>query len=280
MSQEGSVLNIAGYFFTPLDGEKLQAQRMALRQVARDLAIKGTILLTPEGINCFLAGPEDALNTFLEKHLFVLVPEAKAMSFRKSWSKEQPFSRMLVKYKGEIIAFGQEGVDPSKHTVEHLSPAAFKAMYENGEDMLVLDTRNDYEYKLGTFKDALCLPLENFRDFPEVVAKHVPKDIDKPIVMFCTGGVRCEKAGEWMRQAGYKDVKQLHHGILGYFEECGSEHYDGECFVFDKRVGVGADLAASQTRQCFDCRTPVTQEVYVKHEAHCPSCGSENLSRA
>lgn len=269
------ILNLAGYLFVELDKDHLEQVRYQLRDVAKKLNIKGSILLSTEGLNCFYAGFEPDVRAF-QVEFAKFIPEAKKIDYREHYSHVRPFSRVLIKIKPEIIRMACPEVDPVVETVPHLSPEDLAAWYAAGKDMLVLDTRNIYETDLGLFKDALDLRIDKFTDFPEAVTKAVPKDINKPIVMYCTGGVRCEKAGEYMRQQGYKDIYQLDRGILGYFEKVGSDNYEGDCFVFDKRVGVKTDLSESFAQQCFACRRPMSPEEYGEQHGVC-GCGSQVL---
>jgi UPF0176 protein len=188
----------------------------------------------------------------------------------------QPFNRMLVRIKKEIIAFGVKGIDPARRTSPKLAPRELKRWLDEGRPVTLLDTRNDYEVKLGTFRNALPIGIEQFRDFPQAVGKLAPELKQQPIVMFCTGGIRCEKAGPFMEREGFENVFQLDGGILKYFEECGGEHYEGECFVFDGRVGVDAGLQETESCQCFNCQSPLTPEEqqhehYVEGQS-CPYC--------
>jgi UPF0176 protein len=183
---------------------------------------------------------------------------------------------MLVKVKKEIIAFGVEGVDPARAPSPKLKPAELKRWLDEGRPVVLLDTRNVYEVRMGTFRGALATPIWNFRDFPRAVADLPPELKDRPVVMFCTGGIRCEKAGPYMESLGYKDIHQLDGGILKYFEEVGGAHYEGECFVFDERVGVDAALRPTRSVVCFNCQMPLTfaeqrDERYV-YEKSCPHC--------
>jgi UPF0176 protein len=183
---------------------------------------------------------------------------------------------MLVRLKKEIIAFGVEGIDPARRTSPKLSPRELKQWLDEGRPVTLLDTRNDYEVKLGTFKNALPIGIAHFREFPQAVEKLPPELKEQPIVMFCTGGIRCEKAGPFMEREGFKSVFQLDGGILKYFEECGGAHYDGECFVFDQRVGLDPSLQETESSQCFRCRTPLSaadqqHEHFVAGQS-CPYC--------
>eukprot|EP00640_Fibrocapsa_japonica_P006459 CAMPEP_0113942288 /NCGR_PEP_ID=MMETSP1339-20121228/8028_1 /TAXON_ID=94617 /ORGANISM="Fibrocapsa japonica" /LENGTH=186 /DNA_ID=CAMNT_0000946691 /DNA_START=297 /DNA_END=857 /DNA_ORIENTATION=- /assembly_acc=CAM_ASM_000762 len=181
---------------------------------------------------------------------------------------------MLVKIKKEIIAFGVESIHPEKsQPCPHVKPRQLLDwLRDEKEEVVLLDTRNDYEYELGTFQGAVTLDLQHFRDFPNVV-KDLPESLKgRKIVTFCTGGVRCEKAGPYLIQNGFSNVYQLHGGILKYFEDCGSEHYDGDCYVFDKRVALDPNLSETKTIMCFACRQPLSPELQT-NLPNCPKCG-------
>jgi RluA family pseudouridine synthase len=275
-----SVVNIAAYKFAPLDGLKdLRARLLALCK-ARHL--RGTILLSTEGINLFVAGERDDVDALLAE--LRSLPGLEDLQAKISESERQPFNRMLVRIKKEIIAFGVPGIDPARRPSPKLAPRELKRWLDEGRPVTLLDTRNDYEIKLGTFAGATTLGIDHFREFPQAVEK-LPADWKtRPIVMFCTGGIRCEKAGPFMQREGYENVYQLDGGILRYFEECGGAHYDGECFVFDQRVGLDAGLQETESDQCFACLTPLTKEDqqdarYEKGVA-CPYCAPTDEDQA
>lgn len=264
--------NIAAYQFVTLDA--LERRRSELRELCAQLELKGTILITPEGINLFIAGRSDAvavLLSFLRRD-----PAFAAMPVKQSYSNEQPFERMLVKIKDEIIAFGVEGIDPRRNTSKKIPAKQLKEWLDSGKELTLLDTRNDYEVRVGTFKNALPIGVDHFRDFPEAV-EALPEELkQQPVVMFCTGGIRCEKAGPFMEQAGFREVYQLEGGILKYFEDCGGDHYQGECFVFDKRVALDPQLRETETTQCYACLAPLTKEDQLSEKYDpphtCPHC--------
>tara|TARA_B100001540_G_C15764843_1_gene623478 strand:- start:1052 stop:1633 length:582 start_codon:yes stop_codon:yes gene_type:complete len=182
---------------------------------------------------------------------------------------------MNVRLKKEIISLGLESIRPSESTGETISPSTFKSWLDEGREIVVLDTRNDYEVRLGTFEGAVDLNLSTFRAFPDALAK---SEIDKnqTVVMFCTGGIRCEKASAVMMQQGWSDVRQLEGGILGYFEEVGGEHWNGDCFVFDRRVALDPALEETTTQMCWACREPLTEEEMESEQYeianYCPYC--------
>jgi RluA family pseudouridine synthase len=248
--------NIAAYRFAPL--KDLKPLRERLLGLCRTWELKGSILLSPEGINLFVAGaPENTEKLLAELRT---IPGLEGLQAKASAGGHQPFNRMLVRLKKEIIAFGVEGIDPARRPSPKLSARALKEWLDEGRPVTLLDTRNDYEVKLGTFKNALPIGINHFRDFPAAVRKLPEALKEQPVVMFCTGGIRCEKAGPFMEREGFNHVLQLDGGILKYFEECGGAHYDGECFVFDQRVGVDPTLHETDSTQCFNCLTPLTRQ--------------------
>ena len=266
------IVNIAAYRFLPLSD--LKSLRASLQRQCKDRELKGTILLSPEGINLFVAGAPDKIEQLLAQ--LRSLPGLETLQIKRSETDHQPFRRMLVRIKKEIIAFGVEGIDPARRTSPKLAPRELRRWLDEGRPITLLDARNDYEVKLGTFRNALTLGIDQFREFPKGVGKLAPELKQQPIVMFCTGGIRCEKAGPFMEREGFENVFQLDGGILKYFEECGGEHYEGECFVFDGRVGVDASLQETDSRQCFNCQSPLTQadqqhEHYVAGRS-CPYC--------
>jgi len=266
------IANIAAYKFASLPD--LRALRARLLVQCRAWELKGTILLSVEGINLFVAGEHEKIDLLLAE--LRSLPGLSGLQPKFSETDHQPFSRMLVRMKKEIIAFGVAGINPAQRTSPKLSAKELKQWLDEGRPVTLLDTRNDYEVKLGTFKNAMPAGIDHFRDFPAAVRKLPPQLKDQPIVMFCTGGIRCEKAGPFMENEGFKKIFQLDGGILKYFEECGGAHYDGECFVFDQRVGLDPSLQETDSTQCFRCQTPLSAEDqqdsrYVSGQS-CPYC--------
>lgn len=276
------IVNIAAYRFVAL--ENLPELKAELVQLCKPLGIKGTILLSPEGINLFLAAERSAIDQFLES--LRAYPQFADLEVKESVSDDQPFSRMLVRLKKEIIAFGIDGIDPVGRPAPKLPAKELKQWLDEGKEVVMLDTRNDYEVEVGTFADALPIGVDHFRDFPAAVQQLDPALKDKPIVMFCTGGIRCEKAGPYMEQQGFKHIYQLEGGILKYFEEVGGDHWDGECFVFDKRVALDPALQETATTQCYACQHPLTptdqeHEDYIpgKQCAYCAQLSKQRNAR-
>jgi UPF0176 protein len=267
-----NVTNISCYRFAPLSG--LKELRAELQSACKEWGLKGTILLSPEGINLFVAGSADSISLLLERLRFV--PGLEDLMPKTSLSASQPFNRMLVRLKKEIIAFGVDAVRPAERTSAKIAPMQLKRWLDEGRELTLLDTRNDYEVRLGTFRGAVDPGIRTFRSFPEAVAR-LPESLkERTVVMFCTGGIRCEKAGPYMEMCGFKDVLQLDGGILRYFEECGGEHFEGDCFVFDQRVGVDPALRETPHLVCHACLAPLDDEDqsdprFVEGES-CPHC--------
>ncbi len=256
----------------PLAG--LSELREQLRSVCRAGDLKGTIMLSPEGINLFVAGTRVNIDMLLGT--LRAVAGLENITPKESRSETQPFRRMLVKIKKEIIAFGVHGIDPATRTSKKISAKMLKQWLDEGRPLILLDTRNDYEIRMGTFRGAVPAGISHFRHFPGAVEKLPANLKHQPVVMFCTGGIRCEKAGPYMEREGFQNIFQLDGGILKYFQECGGAHYEGECFVFDRRVCVDSALQETGSASCFACQMPLTPQEqkdarYVKGVS-CPFC--------
>lgn len=237
--------------------------------------VKGTLLLADEGINGTVAGPEEGVRKLLEfirNH-----DEFKKLVHKESWASEMPFLRMKVRLKKEIVTMGVPGTDPNSIVGTYVKPQDWNTLISD-PDVVVVDTRNDYEVEIGTFKGAIDPKTTNFREFPAWAEKN--KDLlNKPkVAMFCTGGIRCEKSTAYMKSQGYDEVYHLEGGILKYLEEVPAEEsmWEGECFVFDSRISVTHGLEEGQYDQCFGCRWPITEEMKQspKYEkgVSCPRC--------
>jgi UPF0176 protein len=272
-----SFVNISAYKFISLIETDLPELQEKFLKVCKELDFKGTILLSPEGINVLLSGTQENIECWA--NYFAQDPRFADMVFKKSVSELRPFRRLQVKIKNEIIRFDQPQIKPENYTSKHLSPEAFKQWLDEGKEVLVLDTRNDYEVRVGTFNGAVNLKIATFTEFPQAVSEKLNPELkDKPVVMFCTGGVRCEKAGPALEEQGFKEVYQLDGGILKYFEKCGGAHWEGECFVFDDRLAVDANLNVSNQGYCPNCVHPLPEEhrqlppyLRLKKCAHCES---------
>jgi UPF0176 protein len=265
-------VNIAAYRFAHLT--ELRTLRAELIELCKNENLKGTILLSAEGVNLFVAGLAEAIAALLAK--LRSVPGLEALEPKVSESTEQPFSRMLVKIKREIIAFGIPTVDPVARPAPRLSATELKQWLDAGKPVMLLDTRNDFEVGVGTFRNAQAIGIQRFRDFPAVADRLKPEEFPHPIVTFCTGGIRCEKAAPYLIDRGFQNVYQLEGGILKYFEEVGNDHFDGECFVFDKRVGLAADLDESGHVVCYACQSVLNpdeaDDPRLVEGVSCPRC--------
>jgi UPF0176 protein len=242
-----SVLNISAYLFTRIDDR--EALRPTLRARAQSAGLKGTILLAEEGINLFLAGDRDAVRGFVDD--LRADPRFAALTTKESWSDAQPFRRMLVKLKREIIRMDHPAIRPESGRAPAVAPHTLRRWLDQGHDdtgreVVLLDTRNAFEVDYGTFAGAVDWRIERFTEFPGAAAAHRDDLAGKTVVSFCTGGIRCEKAAIHLRENGV-DALQLEGGILGYFENVGGAHWNGECFVFDEREALTADLRPRTT---------------------------------
>ena len=266
------VLNIAGYKFEPLDNVEVLVPEF--QSVCNDLGLKGSVYLSPNGINFSLAGSEEAVEQYL--HFMVQDKRFLDVPLKKTYSETQPFRRMKVRPKKEIISLGRDDINPRELTGSYVTPKELYAMYENNEDVIVLDTRNEYETRVGLFENAVDLQLDTFRDFPNAIEQLPEEYKDKQIVMYCTGGIRCEKASAVMLKAGFSDVKQLEGGVLDYFKETGGKYWNGDCFVFDERVALDTDLNETEYIYCYICREPLSAEEKAspdfKINEYCPYC--------
>ena len=239
------ILNISAYLFTPLAAPEVWRERCRDQADARQL--KGTILLAPEGINLFLAGPEAPVDGFMQ---WLRAQEGMAgLGGKRSWSAEQPFGKLLVKVKREIIRMNHPTIAPAEGRAPAVSPTDLQRWLAQGHDdqgqaVVMLDTRNAFEVGHGKFAGALDWGLEKFSEFPQAAQDHLGELHGKTVVSYCTGGIRCEKAAIYLRELGLPDVYQLDGGILQYFEDTGGAHFEGDCFVFDERVALAPDLRA------------------------------------
>ena len=239
----GPVLNICCYLFVSLSDTAALRDRLHAR--AEALGLKGTVLIAEEGINLFLAGPADAVHAWVAE----LRADARfaALTLKQSWSEVQPFQRLKVKVKPEIIRMNRPTVRPDQAPrAPALAPATLARWLDQGHDdagreVVMLDTRNGFEVDFGAFDGAIDWRLHKFSDFPAALAAHQAELAGKTVVSYCTGGIRCEKAAMVLQAQGLT-AWQLDGGILKYFEDTGGKHYHGSCFVFDEREALAADL--------------------------------------
>ena len=243
------ILNVTAYRFVTLD--RLTERRTRYLQQARALGLRGTIVLAEEGINFSLAGVPAAVATFLaelqrDPPFATLVPP---LAIKRSFSAAPPFAHMLVKLKREIVALKRPDIRPDRTPAPRVSPTELKNWLDQGHDVVLLDTRNQFEIEHGTFVGAESLALRSFNDLPARLQAASRDWNTRTVVTFCTGGIRCEKAAPLLIEAGFQDVRQLDGGILRYFEECGTQHFAGDCFVFDARVALASDLGPADPRE-------------------------------
>ena len=239
-----TILNISAYKFTPLT-DTLELRELLLAR-AQALKLTGTILLAEEGINLFLAGPPEAVRRFVAQ--LHTDPRFGDITPKESWSDNQPFKKMLVKVKGEIIRMNHPAIQPAQGRAPAVPAETVRRWLAQGTDddgrpVVTLDTRNDFEVDEGTFEGAIDWRITKFTEFPDALRAHKAELAGKTVVSFCTGGIRCEKAAILMREEGLENVYQLEGGILKYFEETDGKHYAGGCFVFDERRALGSDLS-------------------------------------
>lgn len=261
------------YKFTALPDYR--ALQTTILQQLDQQNIRGTLLLAEEGINGTISGDQSAINAFLKW----LQNDARFLNidFKFSYHTEQPFHRTKVKLKKEIVTMGVTGIDPNKVVGTYVEPEDWNAIISD-PDTLLIDTRNEYEVGIGSFENALNPSTQTFREFPAYVAKHFDRTKHKKVAMFCTGGIRCEKASAYMKTQGFDEVYHLKGGILKYLETVDENDslWKGECFVFDERVAVNHTLEKGQYDQCHACRYPITEK--DKRSSHyvpgvsCPLC--------
>ena len=260
---------------------KLQA---ALKKELKNLDILGTIIVGNEGINGTVSGTSINLDRAIER--LKLHSKILDLDLKESFSKKSPFLRLKIKIKDEIVTMGKKNINPSTQSGEYINHKRWNALIED-KNTLLIDTRNSYEYAIGTFKNSINPKTANFKEFPEWVKKQQFSETDKKqkkVAMFCTGGIRCEKASAFMKNEGFEKVYHLKGGILKYLEETETQNslWQGECFVFDDRVSIKHDLSEGSYDLCHGCRMPITEQDklsshYVKGVS-CSNCVNEKTS--
>ncbi len=275
-TQQEPVVVCAMYHFVELNNFEALRQPLLDTMISHD--IKGTLLLAQEGINGTVAGSRkgiDALLTWLRKD-----PRLTGINSKESFDTDMPFYRTKVKLKKEIVTMGVEGIDPKRVVGTYVQPKDWNALISD-PDVTLVDTRNDYEVGIGTFKGALDPKTKTFREFPNYVKENLKPDTHKKVAMFCTGGIRCEKSTAYLKEQGFDEVYHLEGGILKYLEEVPEDEslWKGECFVFDNRVTVNHQLEKGQFDQCHACRRPITevekQSEYYVQGVSCHYCIDE-----
>ena len=274
-----NIANITGYKFTPITDTKLLQEKII--NLSEENNHKGTVLISDKGINFSVAGLIENTSKFVK-----VIKEDKQFSdidIKTTFNEYQPFRKMLVRIKKEIISMGVDEINPYEFTGEKIKPFELNKKLDAGEDVILLDTRNEYEVRLGTFENAIDLNLDSFRDFPTKINGLREQIGDKEIVMFCTGGVRCEKASALMLKSGFKNVKQIDGGVINYFKETGGAHWKGDCFVFDDRVALDKELNETDYVLCFRCREPLNKDEiaseHYKIDEYCPYCYGDVVTK-
>ena len=246
-----------------------------LLERCRELRLKGTLLLAPEGINGTITGRRESIDGILD--YLRSEPRFADLAHKESLAAGVPFHRMKVKLRQEIVSLGIPGVDPEHLRGEYVKPEDWNAEISR-PDTLVLDVRNEYETGIGGFKNAVAPNTGTFREFPDYVEKNLNPEQHSRVAMYCTGGIRCEKASSYLLSRGFREVLQLQGGILNYLEKVDRDHsrWEGECFVFDSRVAVDHELAEGEFEQCFACRRPLRQDDMASEKylpgVSCPRC--------
>jgi UPF0176 protein len=270
-------LTAAFYHFVNL--ENIEQLQVFILKFCQKNNIKGTVLLASEGINGTISGGEEKIQNFIEfiKQDSYFKNKFKNLEYKESWASKNPFYRMKVRLKKEIVALGVDGISPTKKVGEYVNPEDWNNLI-NDPNTIVIDTRNNYEVDIGTFKNSINPETETFREFPSYVDKNLNNNETKKVAMFCTGGIRCEKATSLMLEKGFKDVYHLKGGILKYLESIPKEEslWEGECFVFDQRVAVTHGLSEGQYDQCYACRHPLSPDELKSKQytkgISCPYC--------
>jgi len=252
-----SIVVCALYRFVAL--ENYQEIQTPLLDIMNNNEVKGTLLLASEGINGTIAGSRSAIDNVIR--WLKLDPRFKNLTTKESFDESNPFYRTKVKLKKEIVTMGIEGIDPNRTVGSYVKPKDWNALISD-PDVLLVDTRNDYEISIGTFENAVDPKTTNFREFPQYVKDNLDPEKHKKVAMFCTGGIRCEKSTAYLKEQGFDEVYHLEGGVLKYLQEVPEEEtmWKGECFVFDNRVSVNHQLEKGQYDQCHGCRLPITEE--------------------
>ncbi len=258
---------IVATFYKFVQIEDIAQKQQSLLEFCRDMAIKGSILLAKEGINGTIAGTQEAIDRTLD--YLRRDPCFQDLQHKEARTKKSPFKRLKIRLKKEIVTFGIPEVDPNSHVGTYIEPKDWNRLISD-PDVVVIDTRNEYEVKIGTFQDAIDPQTASFNEFPAYVKNHLDPDKQQKVAIFCTGGIRCEKASSYLLSQGFQEVYHLKGGILKYLEEIPAEEslWEGECFVFDDRVTVTHNLAEGHYRLCYGCGQPIPQGESVS----CPKC--------
>ena len=272
---ETGTMNVVATMYKFVHLPDFEELREILSRACEKQSLKGTLLLAEEGINGTLAGSRKDIDAFM--HFLRLDLRFSDLEHKESFASETPFYRMKVRLKKEIVAMGVRDTDPKQLTGLKVDHKQWNELISD-PDVLLIDTRNEYEYEIGTFKNAISTHTKTFREFPEFVNREMDPDKHKKIAMFCTGGIRCEKATNYLLKQGYENIYHLSGGILKYLEKVNQEEnlWQGDCFVFDGRVAVDKNLEQGNYEQCFACRMPLSADELKSDEYEkgisCPHC--------
>ncbi len=270
------IIVTAYYKFVSLSN--CESYQSKIRSFCEERNIKGLVLLAQEGINSTVAGTQKSIEAY--KNFLLNMPVFSNMIFKDSLSVSMPFNRLKVRLKKEIVTLGIKDLDPTKAVGTYVKPKDWNDLILDPE-VVVVDTRNDFEVKIGTFKGAINPKTKSFRGFPEFVSKRMSPLKDKKVAMFCTGGIRCEKSTAYMLDKGFKEVYHLEGGILKYLEEVPKEKslWEGSCFVFDKRMALDMELELTDYGMCYGCRHPIDLQerssLLYEEGVSCSKCHSE-----
>ena len=272
-NQTTGMVVCAFYKFVQL--EQFESLKKPLRELMVERNVRGTLLLAKEGINGTIAGSREGIDTVLQ--WLSIDAGVGELEVKESLSESSPFKRTKVKLKEEIVTMGVSDIDPNLIVGTYVDPLDWNALIEDPEILLV-DTRNQYEVEVGTFESAVNPSTETFREFPEFVRHHLSPEKNKKVAMFCTGGIRCEKSTALLKKMGFEEVYHLKGGILSYLEKVPEKQskWQGECFVFDDRVTVDHQLNPGSYDQCHACRLPISEEdklnPHYQKGVSCPNC--------
>ncbi len=281
MNKPENIIVAALYKFAPLTQYK--ELQLPLLQACKKYGIKGTLLLAKEGINGTITGSRDGIDAILS--YIKSLPHLEGLEHKESTASHMPFYRMKVRLKKEIVTMGIPEVDPTTIVGTYVNPKDWNELIADPE-VLLIDTRNDYEVQIGTFKGGIDPKTTSFRQFPDFIRKNFDPKKHKKVAMFCTGGIRCEKASSFMLQEGFEHVYHLHGGILKYLEEIPESEslWEGDCFVFDQRVSVTHGLKEGDFDVCYGCRRPLNDEEKASEKyiegVSCPYCYETTTEKA
>ena len=264
-------INLSGYRFTPISDLELTLNE--LKSICADLDILGSIYLACEGINIGISGNILEVETFRSR--LNKFSGFEDIRFHELYSLERPYNKMTVKTKTELVPIEDATITVGDYNHQYLPPQELKQWLDENKDFVLLDMRNEFEFELGTFDQAQQLHLRRFRKLQtkDTEINNLPKD--KPIVTFCTGGIRCEKAGPYLEKFGFKNIYQLEGGIIEYLRQTKGAHWHGNCFVFDDRVSITKDLAPEYLHLCTDCQC-ILEDTSCEF---CPTCLAEQSSQ-